>query len=233
MKSMSLPLKAVVLVAVLAAGLAAGLGIGQVRIKKERKIFEDTMKDVNRKIALVQKNIADQQAEAEATMQQQQRSDQDKLDRLGSQNKALAAVLVTLREQMKKTEDRARQSDSAYARAAKDLQKADRENKELTQKSKKETERIQALQAEQKKTTGESRTFQAQLEKTAGKLGSCRSDNAALVAIADGLVKKYKNKGLGAVLLQKEPFTQIKQVELDRLAQKYLDEIEQKKFSNK
>jgi hypothetical protein len=46
-------------------------------------------------------------------------------------------------------------------------------------------------------------------------------------------VKAYKNKGIGAAILEKEPLTQIKKVELEQLTQKYKEEIEKLRITKK
>ena len=46
-------------------------------------------------------------------------------------------------------------------------------------------------------------------------------------------MKAYKNKGVKDAILEKEPLTQIKKVELEQLAQKYKEEIEQQKIKKK
>jgi hypothetical protein len=47
--------------------------------------------------------------------------------------------------------------------------------------------------------------------------------------IAGDLVKKYKNKGIGAAILEKEPLTQIRKVELEQFVRDYGEEIERLK----
>jgi hypothetical protein len=61
-------------------------------------------------------------------------------------------------------------------------------------------------------------------------LSSCEESNASLCIIGEELVKAYKNKGITTAILEKEPLTQIKKVELEQLAQKYKENIEQLKI---
>jgi hypothetical protein len=84
-----------------------------------------------------------------------------------------------------------------------------------------------------KKTAGEKQALQADLKRTTRELGTCSSNNADLALIAEELVKRYKNKGFGAVLLEKEPLTQVRKVELEQLTNQYLEDIAQKKTTRK
>ncbi|MEW5802451.1 MAG: hypothetical protein AB1847_10170 [bacterium] len=74
------------------------------------------------------------------------------------------------------------------------------------------------------------KTLESEVEKVRQKLGQCEAHNARLCAIADELINKYQTKGLVNTLLQKEPFTQIRRVEVDELMQEYHDKIEQQKL---
>jgi hypothetical protein len=84
-----------------------------------------------------------------------------------------------------------------------------------------------------KKIKGEKDALKAQLKKTTTKLSSCEANNANLCIIGDELVKAYNNKGIGAAILEKEPLTQIKKVELEQLTQKYKEEIEKLRITKK
>jgi hypothetical protein len=89
------------------------------------------------------------------------------------------------------------------------------------------------LEREREKLIAEKQAFQAGLEKTARNLGRCQADNAKLCIIGEELVNAYRNKGIGAALLQKEPLTEIKKVELEQIAEKYRQEIEQHRIRKK
>ncbi|MDA8387647.1 MAG: hypothetical protein M0Z58_03145 [Nitrospiraceae bacterium] len=229
MKNLPLPLKVVIPVAILAAGLAIGLGIGQVKINKESRVFEYRMKEVSRKITLMQNDMAEQETETAATMQQERQSDQDKLGKLESENKALAGQVGKLKAQAHELEIKTKQDYKAFA----GLRQMKRDNSELARELKKATTDERDLRTALKKTAGQKQTLQAELNKTTRDLGRCVSENASLCRIAADLVKKYRDKGLGSVLLESEPLTQIKRVELEHLTRKYRKEIEDQKIREK
>jgi hypothetical protein len=120
---------------------------------------------------------------------------------------------------VQKLEMQAKTSEEASTKMKKAIQESERSNKELDLGLKKITGEKQALQSELKKMTQE--------------LGHCASNNAELCIIAEELLTKYRNKGVGAAILEREPIVQVKKVELEQLTQKYQEEIEQQKINNK
>jgi hypothetical protein len=224
MKRLSRLIKIIIPVAALAAGLVIGLGLSHFQIKKEQKIFQDKIKEANRKIAFTQKRMAEEKNEATVSIEQQY---QDDIDELSNEKKAMGIQLgklkgqvqtleMTVRESAEASARIKKESDEALARSKKDVVEMDRINNDLDDKL--------------KKSTGEKQTLQAELKKTDRDLDHCVSDNAELCIISEELVKKYRNKGLGTVLMEKEPLTQIKKAELESFIRKYHEEIEQHKI---
>jgi chromosome segregation ATPase len=209
--------------AALAAGLIIGLVAGQVRVSNEQKICQEKIKEKDKKMVFMQKKLSDEKAEATGSLEQRYQDDVNKLQTAlqGEKRKAtgLTAQAGTLTEQVQKLEARVKSADETTAKTKQSLEEAQRSNKELDK--------------ELKKITGEKQALQADLKKTTKELGTCTSNNAELSMIAEELVKRYKNKGIGAVLLEKEPLTQVRKVELEQLTSQYREEIEQKKINKK
>lgn len=209
--------------AVLAAGLIIGLGVGQVQVNKEQKLCQDKIKEANKKVAFFQKKMAEDKTEAMAALEQSEQKCRAELDKLQltlrNERKALTGQLGALKEQSQKLEMQAKASAEESTRTKKELREMERNNKELEQGL--------------KKTTGEKQALQTELKKTTQDLAHCASNNAELCIIADELLTKYRNKGVGAALLEKEPLLQVKKVELEQLTQKYREEIEQLRISKK
>ena len=205
----------------LAAGLLIGLGVGQMQVSKEQKICQDKIKEKDKKIAFIQKKLTEEKAEAANSLEQKCRDDVNRLQTALQGEKKKAAVLNgqvgALTGQLQKLDAHVKAADETTARTKQELQEAQRNNKELDH--------------ELKKTSGEKQTLQADLKKTTRELGTCISNNADLATIAGELVKRYKDKGIGAALLEKEPLTQVKKVELEQLTSQYQEEIEQKKIN--
>lgn len=62
---------------------------------------------------------------------------------------------------------------------------------------------------------------------------SCESKNTELVRVNRELLGRYQNKGFFDALLQREPLTQLKRVEIENTVQEYQDQIDQKEFRRK
>jgi chromosome segregation ATPase len=76
------------------------------------------------------------------------------------------------------------------------------------------------------KLSAENEELKSGLQVTTSTLKRCEKHNSRLSKLAEELVVAYENKGIGASLIQSEPFTQIKKVELEKLIQQYRDRID-------
>jgi chromosome segregation ATPase len=74
--------------------------------------------------------------------------------------------------------------------------------------------------------------LEAQRQETTQTLRRCATHNSRLVEISEELVEKYKQKKCTASLLQNEPFTGVKKVELEHLMQEYSERIDKARFDN-
>lgn len=150
LKSLRLPAVA------LAVGLLFGLGAGQVQVKKERKVHQDELKEKDRKIAFIQKKMAEEKAEATGSLEQQCRDDMSKLQvALRGEKKKTAALsgrAAALAEEAQKLDAKARAADETTAKTTLKLQETLRSNKDLDRELKKTAEEKQSLQAELKRT---------------------------------------------------------------------------------
>ena len=62
---------------------------------------------------------------------------------------------------------------------------------------------------------------------------SCEDKNARMVQINRELLVRYERKGFLDAILQREPLTQLKRVEIENIAQEYQDKIDQLEFKRK
>ncbi len=211
-------------VAALVIGLVIGLGIGHMQFKKEQKISQDKIKEAAKKIAFIQKKMAEEKNEETASIENHYHGD---LEKLQNEKKGLAAQFGNLKDQIQKMDMKIRESVEASAKTKKESDEAAvRAKKELN-----EMERnIQELDNKLRKITGEKQALQTELNKTTQSLGQCASDNAELCSISWELLKKYRNKGFGTILADKEPLTQIGKVKLEQLTQQYEEEIQKLKI---
>jgi len=222
-------IKKIIPVITLILGLALGLGVGHLQVVKEQKISQGKLKEANRKLAFMQSKITEgnNDAATAASIQQQCLADKDKLS---NEKKAADGQLGKLKAQLAM---KVKEADEAAVKADKKFRGMEGLNKDLGQELKKTTEERLALQSELKKANGEFSALQSAFKKTTESLSSCDTKNARLCIISEELLKKYRNRGLGSVLLQSEPLTQLKKVELEHLIQQYQEEIAQQKINQK
>lgn len=77
----------------------------------------------------------------------------------------------------------------------------------------------------------DAKRFEAQLAQTTQRADDCSSRNAALFKIGNELLARYEGKGVFSILLEGEPVTQLKRVELENLIQDYQDKLLDEKIA--
>ena len=219
MKKKSLQLKIPVLA--LTAGLIIGFGASHIGSQKKEEVLQTKIKEASRQIALLQKRMMEEKTAATDSIEEKYRAD---LLMLRDENKSLEGQLRKSKERLQMLETKTRESDEAYAKARKESDEAIDRNKKKIQ----EMERnISRLDNELKKVTAEKQALQAELKETARDLERSEANNVRLCVIAEELVRKYREKGLGAILIEKEPLTKIGKVELEQLIDEYREKINQ------
>ncbi len=223
MKSMQKYLIFIVPAIALALGLAVGWGIGNMQVKKEQKICQKRLKEAGRKAAHMQRKLEDDKSEAAAALEIKCKADIDKLD---GEKKALASQMGKLKDNVLGLEKKLKETEDASARIKKELA-------DMEQKYAQATQHCRDRERDLKNMTGERDKVQSELKRTGQALERCETNNARLVVMAEDLLKKYKDKGIVKAVMEKEPLTQIKKVEMEQLAQEYKEEIEQLKIRKK
>ena len=67
----------------------------------------------------------------------------------------------------------------------------------------------------------------------AQQIETCESHNVKLLQVNQDLLGQYENKGFFDAMLQREPLTQLKRVEIENIAQEYQDRIDRLEFKKK
>jgi myosin protein heavy chain len=214
--------KIIVPTVALAIGLTIGLGTGYFQIKKEQKISQGKIAEANKKVAFMQKRMTEEKSESASSLEQQYRSDLEKIEK---EKAALGGQVGKFKAQVQTLEVKISETEKDAARLQKELQEQGSKYAHVVQQNK-------DLDGSLKKVTGEKQALHAGLQKTTKDLGQCAANNARLSVLSEELLKKYRNKGLGTILIANEPLTQIKKVELEKLTQQYQEEIEQQKIKN-
>lgn len=218
---------------VLVIGLAAGGIYAYVALYQERNQLQSDLSDAEKRSALLQRKYTEEKARVGALMRAKQS--------LEGSLRALQAEIKTVRE-----EQAALEKEKAGLRAA-----IVEKTKHLEARIQKLLERVEAVKASREAVVArfkeKAATVKAQEQEIAGlnsdlerarfetrrtqkKLDNCTADNARLCLISEELVDKYKNKGVVGSLMVKEPFTQLEQVEMEKLVQQYSDAIEKERI---
>ncbi|MDO9448997.1 MAG: hypothetical protein Q7J21_00820, partial [Rugosibacter sp.] len=77
------------------------------------------------------------------------------------------------------------------------------------------------------------RQLEADLKQKTQALAACEAKNAKLHGYGVDLLDKYEKKGCGAALLQADPFTQLKRVEIENLMEDYREKLDEQKLDEK
>jgi chromosome segregation ATPase len=150
--------------------------------------------------------------QALAKAQQMLRTLSTERDALKAENAKLAARLDAELNELQSKLSESRNSASAAAKRAA-TESADLQNNIAAGEA-----RARELEAKLKDT--EDRLAGRETE-----LSVCTADNRKLGAISAELLGRYENKGVWDAMVEREPLTQIKRVELENLVQQYDDRI--------
>jgi chromosome segregation ATPase len=188
----------------------------------EYKAHKATTADLTKKIELAQRKFTEEKALG-TNLDNQRRLAQAELDKVAKERESLGAELGKLRGKTKLEEAELKDLADKFAR----LQTA---QEEVAKKYGDAATRVAAQEKDIQRLTTENRGLQADVRNLKQGLGICITHNKALSGINDELVAAYQNKGVGTALLQKEPLTQVKRVEMEKLVQEYRDKIDQHKI---
>jgi len=226
MKKLALPVVGLVV------GLLLGVVYGQVRLQSVDKVYQAKLKDINQRMAQVQRRYS-QGVAAQNDLEQQKMSIQGEVDKLSKEKQGLAAQQAELKTKADGLESKAtsleKKSSSLETRAA----SLESRNAELTERLNKVEADRAALDQKQKQTMATLQNTEKALRNLDQKYDQCAEHNAKLYTIASEVIKKYENKGVMGALIEKEPFTQVKKVEMEKMVQDYKDRIDHEKMKTK
>ena len=94
------------------------------------------------------------------------------------------------------------------------------------------TDMQQAMQ-NLRRTESEKNLLQETVVSQAQQIETCESHNVKLLQVNHDLLGQYENKGFFDAMLQREPLTQLKRVEIENIAQEYQDRIDRLEFKKK
>lgn len=173
-------------------------------------------------------------ADGKASREQMQVKRLQQLQRkLQQENTQLAQEKAALDGQLKAVQSSLEESSSKAQIAASRAAALGKELKEI----KAEKEALAAELAETKEALNKSalagRQLDADLKQKNESLAICQAKNAKLHGYGVDLLDKYEKKGCGDALLQADPFTQLKRVEIENLMEDYREKLDEQKLDEK
>lgn len=95
------------------------------------------------------------------------------------------------------------------------------------------SENLQKTTQNLRQTEAEKTQLQATVVDQAQLIESCEAKNVNLLQVNRELLVDYEKKGFLDAVLQREPLTQLKRVEIENIAQEYQDRIDRLEFKKK
>jgi chromosome segregation ATPase len=207
-------------------GLSLGLGGMYLKLRSERTSFQSEIDGLNRRIALVQKKYSEEKARVAGLLR----------TKVGLEGK-IRALQTDVTKLQKANNDLVAERDALkHTQGKKALAlKTKLENlKEKYKQRVKEQKDLKARHAKAEKAvkelTREKQRLESDLQQEKQMVRRYVSHNERLAEIATELVDRYRNKKAITSALEKEPFTGIKKVEMEKLLQEYEDRIDDHKL---
>jgi hypothetical protein len=198
--------------------------------RNERDALNQNIDDLNSRNALLHKKYKEQKSlnlglmRAKRTLEGQNAVMKNKVKKVEEEKDAILAEKEALEAKLKE-----RNFASGEKIKALKEEKAKLES-DLAAAIKKYDLAVAKHQKEKNRMKDEITDLQQDLRMTRHKLGRCEKNNARLCIIGNELLERYENKGVFGSISEKEPFTQLKKVELEKFIQEYKDKIEEQEL---
>lgn len=210
-------------------GLLIGLAYGHMQTQAVKKADQAKIREITQRLSQAQRRYTAAQTtcedESQAHLAEAGKLNQEK-ERLVAENKglktkvdALTSSVASLEKKHAASEARSASIESKNGQLTEHLAKTEADCRALEQK---ERMTLQTLQEREKELKALNRKYDQAAEQ-----------NARLYAIGDELIRHYESKGVMKTLLAKEPFTQIKRVEMEKLSRDYKEKIDRQKLGSK
>jgi len=171
----------------------------------------------------------DREREQLKRLQQSQRKLEQEKSQLARDK---SAVDSQLKEAQDKLDEAGRKAQGAAGRAAvldKELKAARAEKESLAGKLAEAEKKLAETGEALRKAEAAGRQLDAGLKQTSQSLAACEARNEKLHGYGTELLEKYEKKGCGEAMLQTEPFTQLKRVEIENFVEDYRDKLDDQK----
>lgn len=213
------------IIAAVIAGFLVGIGYGQVRLQSQKSMYSAKLKDLNQRLTQTQRTISKDLTLQNALEEEKQQALAE-TEKLAKEKATLSAQGKALKEKA----DLLEASKVSLERKTASLELENRQHRESLTKA--ETDR-ENQEKKLKQTTQTLSEREKELGRLQAKYNQCAEHNARLYFIGEELIDRYRKKGVMGSILEKEPFTQIKKVELENLVQEYKDQIDRQAIRSK
>ena len=214
------------------AGLTIGLVYGYARIHNLQKADQTRIKEINRRLNQVRQKYA-QGLVSQATCDDEKQAILNEAAKLRGEKEHLAADSKSLKVKVDSLEASKLSMEKKNSSSETKTALLESKNGQLTERLAEVEADRNALEQKQKQTFKALQEREKDLKQLDQKYNVCAEHNARLYAIGNELIGRYQNKGFTTTLLEKEPFTQIKRVELEKLVRDYKDKVDQQKVRSK
>jgi chromosome segregation ATPase len=218
-------LKLLLVIVLVGVGVGAGYGYGKYLLGIQSKEHQDNVDDLNRRVAAIQKKYTDER-DQKATCEVQKRAAQAEIEKMRQAGGQLVEIAKELEAKVAELDGKNKELTQGLTQAREAYAALENKAAEIAAVARDRGEEI-------KKLTGDKQGLDTQLKGTQAQLDHCESNNARLAILGTELVEKYERKGLVTTILQNEPFTQVKKVEIENLAAEYREQIEKEKLKRK
>ena len=209
----------------LSVGAGAVLGYYHIKITKEQTILQHKVEVLNKKVDLLRRKyaekkvLAERQLRGKSALAGQKRALEAEVERIGKENRSMLEENRALNAIKEKLRDETLFLRARYSNVKTKLADLERKYDRV----------VMGFDQDLKWLVVEKENLRSEVRKERQKLHRCETRNAKVCLIANELIEKYRDKGLGSVLMQKEPFTGLKKVELERFIQEHKEKIEEQR----
>lgn len=211
-------------------GLVLGIVYGQMRLGSQEKECQLKIKQTNQRMGQAQRRLVRENDEQRESLEAEKAALQAEVDKLEKERQAALAETKALKARVATSEDKAASLEEKNRKLTDRLVKAETDGKALDDKQR---QAIKTLQNKVQDREKDLKQIAADWKLLKEKYDKCADANSRLYEIGEELIKRYEGKGVVSKLIEKEPFTQIKRVELEKTAQEYRDRISQQKIGVK
>jgi chromosome segregation ATPase len=217
----------------LVAGLAVGLGYGHMQLQSQQKVHQAKLKQITQRLAQAERKYSQGLAEQQAGLENEKQQGQAEVEKLQKEQSGLALENKALKSRVDALTGEAASIEQKRARSEAKAASQESTNGQLSGLLAKTEADRKALEQKQQQTFQTLQEREKELKELSGRYDRCAENNVRLYGIGEELIGQYQDKGFLRTLIQKEPFTQIKKVELEKLVRDYRDKIDKEKVQSK